>query len=188
MVRVFAAAFVVLVSQGPAITPPNVDFSGSWTLAGDAKTGVLGRSVKLTQTATTLTIERSDMPAEMYTLNGETRTTYPPPGDQVTRNPETTLWLYVTMRISASGWAGNQLVIVTHQFNRANMPGANPREFDAEWTTQLKLHIDSDGHLVIQRDVINDPSAVPLSRTLDAFDPINAIPKMSVYVKSERRP
>ena len=95
----------------------------------------------MTQT-TTLSVERPGMAAESYTLNSETRKTFPPPGDQVRRNPESTLWSYATTRVSVAGWVNEQLIIVTHQFNRVNVQGATPREFDAEWTYQLKLSLE----------------------------------------------
>jgi len=182
VLRAVAAAFVVLVSQGPTLKSPNVDFSGSWTLVENGKLGALGKSVKLTQTPTTLTVEGPDG-AATYTLNGETRKTFPAPSDLIARDPETTMWTYVTTRVSVSGWTGNQLVIVNHQFNRANFPGASPREFDAEWTHQLKLSLDDDGRLVVERDAINDPLPLTMNvgpAMLKAFDPYA---KKSVYEK-----
>lgn len=186
--RAFAAAFVVLVSQGPTITSPNVDLSGSWTLIGDAKDGALGTSVKMSQTPTSLTIEHANGLVESYTLNGETRHTLPPPvDDRITHaNPAVTLWAYSKSSVTVSGWVGNQLVLVTHRINRVNSPGATPREFDAETTSELKLSLDAGGRLVVAQNFISDPlpQAMPSHVILDA---LLKFPKTSLYVKAPER-
>jgi hypothetical protein len=77
-------------------------------------------------------------------------------------------------------------VIVTHQFNRMNSPGATPREFDAEWTYQLKLSLDDDGRLVVERDAIMDPLPQPTRLNPDAPNKLSGFPKGSVYAKGKQ--
>jgi hypothetical protein len=181
MPRAVVASLVLFAFQGPAATAPALDLSGSWTLADDARPGVLGRAITLRQTDTALTIDGPGAASETYTLNGETRKTFPPNTEIASKDPATTLWAYATSRVSVSGWQAGELVIVTHQLSQVNSPNASPRRFEAEWTRRLRLSLDAAGRLIAESTVIIDPLPQASSVRGERVDAL--VPQASVYVR-----
>jgi hypothetical protein len=67
-----------------------------------------------------------------------------------------------------------------------NVPGATPREFDSEFTYQLKLALDASGRLEVERDMINDPLPEPTRISPAMLESSQSYQKKSVYVKATR--
>lgn len=168
IVVVVAVAVAFLAARPQAHSHP--DLSGKWTLVDPVSPELLGQAFTATQDMAKGTLEivqeNNQAPNEAprpgghmtYSFNGgETQATYPPPARFANLDPTRILWMYRAASSSRAAWRGDQLVIVTHNRNKVNMPNRTPSEFESEVTVQLTLTVDGSDQLTVEQVTIADP-------------------------------